>query len=336
MKINYKVSRLANQFFFISTLAAWHYSCRKDIREKWISQTGTLTPEEEKALASFSYLMRAKYGFQSPKTYLGEVFYKQSEKTVWLALKKFVKKQEDYAPIKDIFSLFENRFEKAWKKASFASLKVLEDEIGKENVVKFFNTVASLLGDEKIVTRSVTLVIIFSPLGGDQTAAGSANLQEDFITLELPALKKNTWQLSYSLATLGHELGHMCFSKRGGTAMLRDAMKKAHLKERYDQLPFSTQTVLNEAITAAFLPLGALGQLYFSTDLSPLFFSKMPKIIAAEQPQKKKTVIPFYGNLEFWFIWKLFPLSMEYVRNKKQIDKEFIAETALLLKKFVK
>ena len=45
---------------------------------------------------------------------------------------------------------------------------------------------------------------------------GARKFQENFITLELPVLKKNTWQLSYSLAVLGHELGHMYFSRTKG------------------------------------------------------------------------------------------------------------------------
>jgi hypothetical protein len=65
MKIVCKVSKSANEFFYISTLAAWHYSCRKDIRDAWLRRTGALTPEEEKALTSFSELMQVKYGFQS-------------------------------------------------------------------------------------------------------------------------------------------------------------------------------------------------------------------------------------------------------------------------------
>ena len=39
----------------------------------------------------------------------------------------------------------------------------------------------------------------------------------------------------------------------------------------------------------------------------------MSKIIATERLRDKNVPVPYYGNLEFWFIWKLFPLSVEYI-----------------------
>jgi len=336
MKIVCKVSKSANEFFYISTLAAWHYSCRKDIRDAWLRRTGALTPEEEKALTSFSELMQVKYGFQSKKTYLGGAFYKSTERAAWTAVKKIVKRPEDYDSLKNTFATLHERFEKEWRKIDTSSLKVLEGELQKELVDEFLNATAAIFGGEKATKRTIVLVILFSPLGSDQTAAGSANIEGDFITLELPALKKNTWQLSYSLAVLGHEISHMHFAAKHGDALIKKTIKKLRLQNKYDILPFSTQAVLNEAITSAFSPLGALGQSYFSNELATLLFGSMKKITAVEQLRTDGKTIPYYGYLELWFVWKLFPLSMEYMRERKQIDKRFIEGAALLLKETVK
>ena len=336
MRIDCRISKSANEFFYISTLAAWHYSCRKDVRDVWLRRTGMFTPKEEKALALFSELMRTKYGFQSQKTYLGGVFYKNTERTVWRALKKFVKSPEDYKLFKNIFSTFHERFEKEWKKTNTTSLKLLERELQKKPVDEFLDTTAAIFGGGEAVKHTIVLIILFSPLGSDQTAAGSANIEGNFITLELPVLKKNTWQLSYSLAVLGHEIGHRYFAARNGDALIKKTMKQLHLGDQYNILPFSTHVILNEAITSAFSPLGALGQSYFSHELAPLFFGSMKKITAVEQFRIDKKIIPYYGYLELWFAWKLFPLSTEYIRQRKQIDKKFIEEAVLLLKEIVK
>ena len=180
MKIKCRISKLANQFFFISTLAAWHHSCRKEDREEWLRMTGKLSAKEEKALISFSRLMQTKYGFQYKGRYLGEIFYKHTEQTAWPALKKFAEQKEDYVLIKDIFSLFGNRFEKAWKKRRMSSLKILENELQKEKNIEFFNAIASLFDGKKAATQSVNLIIIFSPLGNEQTAAGGAKISGKF------------------------------------------------------------------------------------------------------------------------------------------------------------
>ncbi len=336
MKIGLRVSRIANQFFFISTLAAWHYSCRKDVRDAWIRATGKLTPREEKALAEFSALMRTKYGFRSPATYLGGIFYQQTDRTAWPTLERFVKDPKDYELLKKVFSTFDERFKKIWRPKSRASLKVFERSLREKRTVRFFDAVGSCFGGTNGSKKPITVIILFSPLDGSHTAAGGANFKKNVVTLELPDLKKNTWQLSYSIAVLGHEIGHMLFVRRNGKSMIANAMKTLRLKNQYGVLPFSTLTVLNEATTAAFAPLGALGQTFFSRDLAPLLFDDLPKTASLLPHRNKTKIIPYYGKLEIWFVWKLLPLAMAYAREKKPIDKNFVREAGLLLKTIVK
>lgn len=331
MKIQFKVSRTANQFFFISTLAAWHYSCRKDVQESWLDQTEPLSPKEEQALENFSGLMQTKYGFQSPTSYLGDIFYTQNERAIWPAVKKFVKNQKDYALLKNIFSTLDNRFSKTWQ-IKHTSLEILERSIKKERTTVFFNAVGSSFG---AIQNSIAVIVLFSPLDSNHTAAGNANLKKGFVTLELPDLKEDTWQLSYSLAILGHEIGHMLFSNRNGNSIIKNAIKSLRLKNQYDTLPLPTLTILNEAITASFSPLGALGQTYFPHELAPLLFSNLPKAITVQPSKNGKKIAPYYGGLEIWFVWKLLPLSLSYVREKKPIDKNFVREAGMILKKAI-
>lgn len=331
MTIRCKTSRLANKFHFISTLAAWHYSCRRDDREKWLQLTGELTEIEENALRVFSALMREKYGFQAPETYLGEIFYKCTDRTAWPALKKLVKNYQDYDDLKNVFSVFENRFKKIWDAADRSGLSILKKEFGKKNTNAFFETVVSLFGDENTKKTEVTLIILFSPFGGEKTAAGSANLKGRFVTLELPVLKSDTWQLFYSIALTGHEIGHMYFAQRDGRKLIDAVLKDLRLKEKYDALPFPTASVLNEAITSAFVPLGILGKIFFADDLTPLMAQNIARANAAEESLHSGKSVNYYGQLEFVFTKNLQSFSEKYVKQGKKIDKKFITEAGRIL-----
>jgi len=76
MKIKFVNSDIANNFFVISNLAEWHFSCRREYNRKWLDLTGELNSEEEQAIKVFKGLMK-KYGFdrRDPKAgYLGDIF----------------------------------------------------------------------------------------------------------------------------------------------------------------------------------------------------------------------------------------------------------------------
>ncbi|MDR3572079.1 MAG: hypothetical protein P4L81_07925 [Candidatus Pacebacteria bacterium] len=335
MRIKCRVSRAANHFFFISTLAAWHYSCRKDIRDEWLRTTGKLTPREEKALADFASLMQTKYGFGPSASYLGDIFYKYTGQTVWRALKSFVTAPEDYQVLKNTFSVFEKRFTKVWQAKNIAPLMALKSALREKRSLEFLRSLESCFGKKGVLGAPVVILILFSPLDRHHTSAGGANLKGNFITLELPALEKNSWQMSYSLAILGHEIGHMLFSGRSGSVLIRTVIKDLHLKKKYGQLPFETFSILNEAITAAFAPLGALGQSYFPAELSPLLFESISRINVVPIKHSSAKIISYYGNLEILFVWTLFPLTVAYVREKKPIDLAFVREAGVFLKKIV-
>lgn len=335
MRIKFLNSKIANQFFFISTLADWHYSVRKEDREAWISMTGQLSSHEEDVLKRFRDLLQTKYGFQSPETYLGEIFYKQNAKEAWKKLEKITGSKKAIF-IKDAFRTFEMKFEAAQEKIDRIGLNALAKELKKREVVSFLNEVATLFGNDAAQNETVTIIPLFSPKNGNYTAAGSANLIGNYITIELPALHADTWQMSYSLALVGHEIGHLFFKKRGGKDMIAETMKKMRLKKKYQPLPFETLSLLNEAVTASLVPMGALGQKYFSNTLAKIFFSDLPRGTAAAISVRKNQRTSYYSNLEMYFVWKLFPMAARYLNEKKAIDEVFVKEAASILKDLVK
>ncbi|MDP1688598.1 MAG: hypothetical protein Q8L47_00500 [bacterium] len=297
--------------------------------------TGKLTVDEEKALASFAHLMKIKYGFQSPETYLGEIFYKYDGVVAWRKLKKLAG-ERDYILIKGFFLMFRNRFELVWSKEHIRRLNTFKKSMQNKKTTQFLDSVAFMFGKAIAVRDTMTLIILFSPQDFSFTAAGSANLIGNFISIELPDMNKHTWQLSYSVALIGHEIGHLYFKKRKGKTMIVSALKKLQLKKQYNLLPFATFTVINEAITSAFVPIGSLGQKYFSNMIADLLFSNLPRGFTAGQALREGKPVSFYSNIEIYFVWKLFPIAYQYVREKKPIDRAFIIKTALLLKDLMK
>jgi len=63
MKFKIKYTKLGNQFFFISNLTNWHFSCEKEYNEIWFKKIGNLNEEEKKVLKQFAKILN-KYGFK--------------------------------------------------------------------------------------------------------------------------------------------------------------------------------------------------------------------------------------------------------------------------------
>src|SRR3990172_6360279 len=83
--------------------------------------------------------------------------------------------------------------------------------------------------------------------------------------------KKLEWEYSYSMGILAHEIAHALFSKRGGEKEVAKIIKKEHVLSHINVFPMSTISVINEAITESFVPLGYLGQKYGGKELAPPF-----------------------------------------------------------------
>ena len=74
MKLQFKISKLANLFFLVSNFSEWHFSCRTDYNRAWIEKTEPLKNEEVEALFKFKGVIK-KYGFE-----LSKIFYTGTEK----------------------------------------------------------------------------------------------------------------------------------------------------------------------------------------------------------------------------------------------------------------
>ncbi len=346
MKFKFKVSKLANQFFFIANLSEWHFSCRKDYNQEWLKQTGQLTENEKQILDEFKKII-TKYGFRRDKDwktkYLGQYFYYYTDKKAWQKLKKTVEPKE-FDIINKTFQALRNRFNKIWDK------KLLEKQIEKikkylitENAKNLFKELYYALGNQKSPKYFVVIALLSSRKGVGITAAGGANLDNRHITFEIPVLKAGSWEFECSIGILAHEIGHILFKQFGGSTatIIEKNIKKlklpkllpSNLHPKIDAFSF-----LGELSIELLVPFGYLAQKYFKK-FSPLKFSFSKsnlKVLAENYLNFKNNKSSSTHRLRKFLVWQLYPLVIYQIESKKKFDKYFIKNIANLALSVIK
>ncbi len=346
MKFRFVISKLANQFFFISNLSEWHFSCRKDYNQEWLKQTGPLSKKEKQVLNAFRKII-VEYGFKRDKnwktTYLGQYFYCYSVKEAWGKFKKAVSSKE-FNIINETLKTLQNRFEKIWDR------KLLEKQVVK--IKKFLNTEGSknlfkdlnqTLGNKKS-PQNFTIIALMSPRKGEGiTAAGGANLNSRHITLEIPKLKNNSWELECSVGVLAHEIGHILFKQFGGltVAVIEEVIKELKLPKLLPsnlQPKIDASSFLGELSIEFLVPFGYFAQKYFKR-FNPLKFSFSKsnlKVLAENYLNFKENKSASVYRLRKLLVWQLYPLIVYQIESKKEFDKDFIKNIFDLAWKIIK
>lgn len=339
MQFKFIISKWANFYFFIQNLSEWHFSCRPIYNQEWLKQTGPLIEKEKTALNNFREIIK-NYGFSYKKggksKYLGQIFFLNSEKKIWKKLKKFVSSSE-FKKLREIFEIFEPRFNKIWDRYSnnLRRVEIFKKRLQRKNWKKLWKDLEIVLGGKKKI-RKINIIVILAPLGHQETASGSANIGTKHITLELPDLKENTWQLDYSIGILAHEIGHILFRMNGGEKMIEKMMKQSKLPGKIKHFNFSVSGAIRELIIESFVPKGCLGQIYSDYKLAPMLLANLDKGLESARKFKNKEVISYYNQLNIYLLWQIYPLALSYFKNKKPIDKYFILEIGKLIKSLKK
>jgi hypothetical protein len=337
MKLKFQTSKIANFFFYVSNLSEWHYSCRKEYNKIYTKITSKLNKEEKDKLKTFKEILQ-KYDFYFDKKgkpkYLGQYFLSsKSKKEAFDKLKKAITKKE-FEEIKEVFIVFGKKFEKLWKYYQVNNKKSLDNfkkRLERKNYKYLLkDTERIFLGEE--LNEEINIVIIYSPLNSKDTAAGGANAGKNNITIELPKLRNGTWQQIYSIMLLFHEVAHIMFEKRNGRKLIEKEMIKNKLPKKIKGMPMQTVSFINEIMTSAFLPKGYLGQKYSNFKLSSMLLGNLNRGYNIKERLKKGENISYSSNIYNYFIWQLYPLSIDYGRNKKKIDKYYIQKICDLIK----
>lgn len=294
----------------------------------WLKETGPLT---EKELISLNELKKIllKYGFV-----LAKIFYIYNEKEIWQKLKKNVKKSE-FEKIKLAFKILEIRFESIWKKSGKQlnkRVKLFKLLLNKTEYQDLLNNLYLFFNNKKLNDK-INIITIASPLSGEAiTAAGGANIDDKHITLEIPDLKINSWELEYSFGIIAHEIAHILFKKLNDIKIINKVISelKAPKKMPKNLIPKqSTMEFMIELIIESLVPLGYLSKKYFKKfDPIKISFSKSNlKVLAENFLNYKQNKLSSTHRLRKFLIWQLYPLIIYQIESKKNLDKDFIKKT---------
>ncbi|MDD4761575.1 MAG: hypothetical protein PHZ25_00930 [Candidatus Pacebacteria bacterium] len=326
MKLNIKLSKIANFFFFLSNLTEWHFSCRKDYNEVWL-KNHPLSNEEKESLEKLRNILK-KHGIRNNQekiTYLGRFFYLYNNKECWKKLSYEVNSR-DFEEIKKTFSLFKKRFELIWKEYKDDRIKIFRKEISNKRVKSLFKDLSFFFNNNQ--KDNINVVLLISPLEKEATASGSSNTGNNSVTFEYPKLELNSWQIKHAIGVLAHEIAHLFFDQR-----YIKYLKNAVIEEFSDKKlsnHFDLKSIIEESVVSSFAPTGYLVQKYFNFSIGSLFFNDLDKLLNVEDVKKLRVLIVKYA------VWQLMPINMYYLKNKKIIDEKYIFKTAKIIKEILK
>lgn len=326
MKFKVKYTKLGNQFFFISNLSEWHFSCKRKYNQDWLKTTGPLTRGEKKGLMKFTKILK-KYGFKKERgenVYLGIPFTTSPQKTVWQKVKNWVNRKE-YSEIKNIFEIFQGRFNKIWEESKIKLKKTapaFEKNLNSKKNRLLFQNLANLYQANFPLNKKVN-VYLFS---GSENASpsGMAEFGENGVSITIT----NPKNLTESLLITLHEMVHFLFEEN-----LRKKIRKLLPSFKIHSHPliktFGKTVIISELVLDTFLPGGYLAQKYYKIDVlrrnrENLNFFK-----------KREEILRLYALRNF-VVLDLYKLAKYYVENKKPIDEFYIHSTVKAMNKFLK
>ncbi len=331
-QLKFRISKIANQFFFITNLAEWDFSCRTEYSALWIEHTGPLNAEEKETLLAVKKIIQAHspYHYEDGRSNsLWNCFYTLSSSSAWKRA-RLALTDSDYNQLKRAFNLFDWRFKRIWRRSNLqkdvSRLKQLSQARSCRVAIR---EMFHFLGLTDIPSQ-LEVVALMSPLSGDSvTAAGGANVDDRHITLEIPSLRPNTWELEHSLGVLIHEVGHIAMRIGAKAGSLVKNMS-GNIRFGQNQRPF--REILEETIIDCLAPSGFLAQHYFRFKPTTLFTEDMPRIFEHFLRFKSGRRYSPY-KVGQYFVWQLYPITASYMGNKKTIDKAFVECVVNLLKR---
>jgi len=309
--ITFTSTKLSNQFFFISNLSEWHYSCRKHYNEEWL-KNNPLSKEERRALKNIKPVL-LKYNFGDK--FIGKEFFQDSEQ--WKYVSQLVDERE-YKILKNVFNVFQKRFDILWETE--------EKKIERwKNFLENFKEMnrGEIIRDIKIFLNSksrprIKAYLLVNP--GDRGIGGGANEGKNKISLEIS--NKNLKYLPKVLSVLFHEVAHI-YQRDYANLIVQKYIIKNNLKEKYQKIrpdlskqEFNIRQLFSETI------VGFLFNDFWEGTLTAKHFQhskniKFGNVDLTKKPRTIKEVL----NLS---VEMAGPKIKEYLENGKKINEELL------------
>lgn len=321
MKVSFIVSEIENQFFFLSNLSEWHFSCRPDYNKAWLSSQ-KVSKNEREVLEDFKkVILKHGYEYKNGKNqYLGQAFYVPTERQKWGAVKSWVSPQ-DYRVLVTSFLYFENRFHKIWDAPLLQEWQnSLEKELKKPNIKRLFLMVEKFYGVS--LPKVLRVHLIASP-SHTRSVAGSANVGSGDIVLEVPIFDLKSWNVEFGIAILVHELIHTLIDKNSKVVSLieKEISSQKTLKTTPKIFNRTTKEITKELVGELCAPFGYPCYKTFSS------FEPVPDILIPNLVNRAGS----FNTLIKRVIWNTYPLIGSYIEAGKTIDAPLIKRTIITL-----
>ena len=317
MKTSFIISKTENQFFFLSNLSDWHFSCRPDYNKAWLVQKGL--SEEDKILLNRFKKILSKYGYKykdGKNQYLGQSFYIPPEHRKWNSVKLQVSSPE-YESIRKYFLHFNGRFEKSWDCSLIKKwARAFEREIKKPNVRKMFSVIEGFYGIR--LPKYLRVHLIASP-SLVRSVAGSANIGPHDIVLEVPIFKLTQWNVEFGVSILAHELIHTIIENSPKLLFLVNSISNKNRKI----MNRTRAEVGKELIGELCAPFGYICHKTFTS------FESVSDILIPVLIKRDSS----FGSLIKRVVWNIYPDVGSYIENNKTIDKNLFSRAVDILEK---
>lgn len=262
MKIKFTVSKRYNHFFFVQTLADWHFSCRPEYIEKWLKDIGPFTDREQESLSALKELLK-ETGFDPiegcPAANAFDFFMRFGE----LKDNHYFSKEDVDVYLNAMASL-ENKFNKLWKVESkkLENIKKILSDRFNQTKVAVTDNLKTLFGGQINLDSEIEVLLLLSTEEG----GGGANNGPNIITLECSSI--NPEEINYLLSTLWHEVTHLVlgeYIKKTASIMNRDdIIKEALIEAEKNDFDYSEE-LLSFSI---FTPMSFLTGKHFHTGIA--------------------------------------------------------------------
>lgn len=314
MRFRFKVSKLANHFFFVSNLAAWSPYYRKEYNELWLRHQ-PLNRKERGALIEISKMLR-KYS-------LYNLFISSTnpEKTWRRALQLLPKK--DLRILQGILEVFSSRFERLWKKEK-GNLDEVAKELSTSLTIskKLLSLIGTLYGASQ-KSQEVEIFLLSSPIA-KRAASGGSGLGKNKIAIECSKITSKNNEKNELARVVLHELIHASFEqkirKKIQTYIQSNRFKELHTKSLSQSAVYrqvkSFEGTIKEMIAVSLLPEGYIAEKYFGVDVK----KNLRKRRSIRNQQLEKN----YYDLMLFSVWKLYAVAREYCYHKKVIDRRYL------------
>jgi hypothetical protein len=317
MKLEFKVNRISNLYSFIANLSQWNeLSCLPKRKKRWLQLTGPLNKKEQKTLKVFSRV------FQEAKDNIELIFLFTNPEDIWTTLEGKIGKNKTNG-IKEVFSMFEPRFNQIWATEESKIKKIIEEFSKLKNTLSKNSKLLARLCKLSNKQYSKKTQVKFILSSGKDDYRGWA-FQEDII------LECSGWpvrKVEYLINSVFlHETFHILFkrNKKLFKKFIFIAENNNNLILKKFKL-WSAKVIFEEALISSFIPEGYLSE--------KLFHENVLKNARKELGNNK---LDNLQKLRNYSALNLYDLAKEYVEENETLDERYFQKVISCIKNFNK